>query len=624
MTRFGQIESSGLGANPAPVARAEAAPGEERPFSEIRKNLQDGLRMLSLHRWAFFVPFSIVTSSAFLLSLYYPRTYSASTTFERRNDPIMVNLPVTSGAASFKYFRSTMARDLTSLSYMVDVVDNLGLMKGLPRNEDGTLTPQSTRRRNGLASSLGSRIRVVATSPNDHVDIVTITYTGPDPNIGAKLLDEVKRTYIRRTMAWIHQFLASQRDYYLTEQEEAGTALKLVERERTRLQLESPYTSHRDPSSISTKLAQLRIEQNELKRRRRDYQQELSATQQLIAGLDSQAMAPRELPAGEGPVAPQPEFLPVSPATARLGEQIREIDRKVAQLRRTRGMTDEHPEIKELRLTRSELSAAYASQSARDRESALTDGSHPIAMPGDSVASVVAAQPWNGERARLAVQRDAQESKIRDIEISLESNQLAMAEMTKAKDQVYDKQEVFEDVEAELAKARKRTTFAAGTLSRIEPAIRAIEQDRLLSFSEGQPARGSKIPINPRATTIILLALLAGVIAGAVFVILSEVLDHVYRSSGQVARSLGLPILDTIDVIVTAQDRRRLLVQRSVLVPLLVGACLALTGVTGSLAYFSIQRPWTFQRIMSLPEAAIKRIAGGEGGQAVAATTDIS
>ncbi len=617
------MESSGRGSNPAPTAPAEAAPGEERPFSEIRKNLQNALRMLSLHRWAFFVPFSIVASGAFLLSLYYPRTYSASTTFERRNDPIMVNLPVTSGAASFKYFRSTMARDLTSLSYMVDVVENLGLTKDLPRNEQGTLTPQAIRRRNGLASSLGSKIRAVVASPNDHVDIVTITYTGPDPDVGAKLLDEVKRTYIRRTMAWIHRFLTSQRDYYSKEQDEADKAMKVVERKQTRLQLESPYTSHRDPSSISTKLAQLHIEQNELKRRRREYQQELTATQQLIAGLDSQAVMARERLTGEGPGAPETEFVPVSPAAAHLGDQIREIDRKVAQLRRTRGMTDEHPEIKALRRTRSELGRELASQRARDRESALTNPSHSITTHGDSVASV-AVPPWNSERARLAVQRAAQESKIRDVEISLESNQLAIAEMTAAKDQVYDKQEVFEDVKAELAKARKRYTFAASTLSRIEPAIRAIEQDRLLSFSEGQPARGSKIPINPRATTIILLALLAGVIAGAVFVILSEVLDHVYRSSGQVARSLGLPILDTIDVIVTAQDRRRLLVQRSVLAPLLVGACLALTSVTGSLAYFSIQRPWTFQRIMRLPEAAIKRMAGGEAGQAVEATADVS
>ena len=38
--------------------RPESTIGDDRPFAEIRKNLQDGLRMLSLHRWAFIVPFT--------------------------------------------------------------------------------------------------------------------------------------------------------------------------------------------------------------------------------------------------------------------------------------------------------------------------------------------------------------------------------------------------------------------------------------------------------------------------------------------------------------------------------------------------------------------------------------
>ena len=133
-----------------------------------------------------------------------------------------------------------------------------------------------------------------------------------------------------------------------------------------------------------------------------------------------------------------------------------------------------------------------------------------------------------------------------------------------------------------------------------------------MSFYLGQSASGSSIPINPRTSTIFVLAVLAGVVAGVVFAVLAEVVDHVYRSSGQVARSLGLPILDAVDVIVTSRDRRRLLVQRAVLTPLLVAFGLGLVGLTGSLAYFSIQQPWTYQRIKRIPEATLQRITLGD------------
>jgi hypothetical protein len=89
------------------------------------------------------------------------------------------------------------------------------------------------------------------------------------------------------------------------------------------------------------------------------------------------------------------------------------------------------------------------------------------------------------------------------------------------------------------------------------------------------------------------------------FVILAEVLDHVYRSSGQVARGLGLPMLEAIDEIVTGNDRRRMVVQQAVVTPLVIVMCVGLTGLTCSMAYLSLTRPWTYQRIRNIPQAAL-------------------
>ena len=54
------------------LGRTEHFTEDDRPFAEIRKSVHDALRIFSLHRWAFFIPFSLVTCSAFIGSLYLP------------------------------------------------------------------------------------------------------------------------------------------------------------------------------------------------------------------------------------------------------------------------------------------------------------------------------------------------------------------------------------------------------------------------------------------------------------------------------------------------------------------------------------------------------------------------
>ena len=597
----GRYRPTGAGS----LGRGEHVIDEDRPFAEIRRTLHDTLRMLSVHRWAFFIPFSIVTCAAFVLSLYYPRTYRATTSFERRNDPVMTNLPISAGAAAFKYFRNTMVQDLTSVECMSEVVENLGLAEDLERNPDGTLTAGSIQRRNAMARSLASGLRVSTVSPSEHVDIIRVTYTGTDPTIGRKLVDEVKHTYGRRTMAWIRDFLTSQRDYFQQETQEAIAEVKKIQREETRLRLENPHVDPTNPGAISLKLAQLEMEHRELQLRQREYEAELLALQQLLAATEPPAVPePESADEGESPG----KEIYISPKAHQLSGQIQEVDRKIEELRTTRGMTNLHPEIEKLLVRRAWLQDELEHQWAVDYDDAVTNGSLG-ALAAVSPGTVLAGQPYNGDRARLLVQIAAQKAKLKDIEISMQTNELATEQIRRARREVYDKQEEFAEVTGRVAQAKQKQRRLETTLASIEPAIKAVEQNRLLRFSEGQPARGSSIPISPKSQTIVLLSLLAGLASGVVFVILAEVFDHVYRASGQVARSLGLPLLESIDEIITAKDRRYLFLRKAVVTPLIVTCLVGLTGFAGSMAYLSIEQPWTYQKIRKIPQAAIRLFA---------------
>ena len=578
------------------LGRAEQALDDDRPFAEIRRILHDALRLLSIHRWMFFVPFCLVSCGAFIVSLYYPRTYTATTSFEARNDPVMINLPLSAGAASFKYFRNTMVRDLTSVECMVEVVDELGLLKDAERNPEGGLSNESRRRRDSLARSLGSNLSISTVSPSELIDIVRITYTGPDPSIGRVLVDQVKRTYIRRTMAWIHDYLVRQRDYFRREAEDAAEEVLNTQREETKLRLANPHVNPADPGAVSVRLGQFEAEHRELALRRRDAEGELNALRELLAASDPLVVGPTESSESAGSEG----F--VSPEALRLMSQIQENLRSVAKLRDTRGMTAEHPEIRELIDERRRLESQLTEQRSADRLASTGPTAGSPALTADATAS----PPWHSDRARLLVQTAAQTARLKDLDVSLQSNELMLAELSQAKEEVYQKQEEFAEVMGRVSKAKARLAQAESTVGTIEPAIKAVEQDRLLQFSQGQPARGASTPVSPKAITVLILSLVAGVVAGALFVILAEILDHVYRSSGQVARSLGLPMLEAIDEIVTGQDRRRHLVYKAVVAPLIMVGCLGLTGLSGSMAYLSLTQPWTYQRIRSIPQAALK------------------
>jgi len=605
--------------NTSGLGRTEFNSDDDRPFSEIRRTLNDILRMLVLHRWMFLIPFTLVSSGAFIASLSYPRVYKASTVFERQNDPVMMNLPMSAGAAGFKYFRNTMVRDVTSLETVGEVVEKLGLAGKLERTQDGALTHQAKRRRDAVARSLAGTLSVTTSSPSEMIDVIRITYTGPDPDVGARFVEEVKRTYVRRTMKWIHEFLTSQRDYFQREAKIALGKFRTAQRAETELRLAHPFVNPTDPSSIALRESQLELERNELARRKREYAQELSAARQMLAALGPD---PIELVStNDNGSSTSPSVVQtVNPEYLRLRARLATLDAQIRELRDTRGMTDQHPDVQERLAERRVLTdelkrlraPADAPAAGDNADKAIARANTPVVL---AAAPVPALPPSRGvplsesnriDRARLTLQAETAEAKLKDVAISLETTETALMQIRKAKSEIGSQQEVFGNASDTVQRAREKHARLERTVSELEPVITAIEQNRLLQFSEGQRARGSRIPVSPKSTTVVLLALVAGLGAGVIFVILAELLDNVYRSSGQVSRSLGLPLLEAIDEIVTGQDRRKMLVKRAFVAPLIVTMCVAVTGLTGSMAYLSINRPWAYEKIRKIPEAALQ------------------
>lgn len=602
------------------MTRPDAATDHDRPLAEIRKNVNDVVRILYVHRWAFFLPFCAAATTVFVLSLSYPRTYSATASFERRNDPVMMSLRLREGTGSFELWRSTMAKDLTSVKVLAEAVERLGLARGAARDEHGALTPQGVKQRDAIAAAYAGEINVNYKGPNQHIDFVQLSYTGADPIVGRKLLDEVKKAYIRWTEERIRELLEDQHAYFSAAAGEAFQRLNESRQRETELRMAHPSINPEQPSQLNGELTQRQLEQKNLELRRREYDAELERERQFLAASDAAVAidAPPVLPAQPGEEG-RAVNLATSTRAAHWAAEIRRLRDEMLALQSARGMTEEHPEIQALMTKRAWYQQQFERQVAHDAGAlaagAACDGDAPGTLAATILPEAPAARP-NAERTRTLLTIAAIEQKTMEVDLAMQANAASIDELAAAKRNIAAFQEKFSAVREEVKTAEKRYAELQEQANELEPAMRANEAGKLCKFIDQESARGGIIPVSPKTTTIFMLALMVGFGTGAIFVLLSEVFDHIFRSTGHVARSLGLPILETIDEIVTMADRRRQMVRRTVLSPLAVMVLLGMAGGSASLAYISIERPWLYDRVRALPHRAAEMFAGGAAPRA--------
>lgn len=580
------------------VVGSDSPANDERPFHELRVTLHELLGVLSMRRWFFFVPFCITASAIFVGSMRLHREYTASTRFERRDDPVFMNIPTSEGTGSFTYFRQTLERDITAPDYMAEVVERLNLTEDLPRDPDGSLTPEGEKQRDAIGRGLAPYVKAYSRERTAHLDLIDVIYTGPDPDIGKRLVDEVKNTYICRTQARIREFLERLRDWYGDQIDEGMKRVTAAERRLAQLRLDHPYSYITDPISIAQNMEDLKRERRELTLRRNALQIDLTAQQQLLASTRPPPARVAALPRIDEPLL---EDIPHTEEAQRLLNRVHEIEDRIESLRITRGMTDEHPEIKELRSEHDRAVKRLHAQLAADQKAFAGK-----TQEGTGRNDAPRADEWWPERARIMVAIDALEKQIAEVDTRLQINQERQNEYADAKKGLFDNQEVFAAAQSELSMAAAEVSRHRGVLNRILPVLKANDMGRAVGFSEERPAQGNNVAVSPKSKTIILAALFAGLCAGAAFTILAELVDHVYRSSSHVARSLGVTVLETIDVIVTSADRRRHLIRRLVVTPLIVGIGLATVVTTGAAAYLSLEKPAHYQRLRRLPATVVR------------------
>ena len=567
----------------------------------IRENISEAIRILALRRWYFLVPFCLGTVLATTASHYLPRTYSASTTFERVDDDVLQNLPIRGTVGSFLPFRETFSRDIQSPEIMDEVATAFGLTEDLPKNPDGTLTPEAKEMRRRIGARLLRGVSAGVVSSRNYKDTLRLNYTGTTPTDAVQLLEAARDAYIRQTRVRITQRLQENKTYFEEEAAKRRAVVDALDREKIQREIESPTIDPTRADTIFIKLTSLKNEQRELERQRDTVQAKALKTRQYLGSI----VTTSSLPPNSGMAVGLASVLK-SPRAREIEAEINRIDTEIEELKIKRRMTDQHPEIVERRELRARYEGLLATEygpvgPVPNQGLALEDTVGPDASMGDV---------WRAAKLRAEMDLVAYEDEQERIAGSLRLVGAEIKTLEAARDNVPAARAAYRDLQERLNHAREDYALYAQTAQRFTLLLAADENERGIRFNVLGPTVAGTTPTNPKSKSVLVLALLIGVGAGVVFVLLAELFDRSYHTSKQVVQSLGVNVLETIDEIVTSADRARRFRRKFLLAPAVTVLLLGAAGLSSSMAYLSLEQPATYERLMQKPRGVWQRWTG--------------
>jgi len=564
---------------------------ETSSLASLRENVSEVIRILRLRRWFFLIPFCLGTVLATTASHYLPRTYTASTTFERVDDEALSNLPALGQESLYVPFRETLRRDVRSPQVMNDVVDEIGLAEDLPRNPDGTLTSEGEKERQRISRRLAARVAVGLVKSTDIKDVVQLIYTGPDPNIGVPLLTAIRDAYMHHTRARITQKLCEDKTFFETESAKRREILDELEYESLLREVENPFVNLTSPNVIFIKQTSLDNEQRELQRRQETCRAKLLKTRQYIESIVTTAsMLPNQgVDIGLGPAL-------TSPRARQIGVEIDRINGEIDNLKIRRQMTDRHPEIVALRELRQRYERLLADQ--QGPFSVIPNQGLAVrpAAPGEAMGEV-----WQAQKLRAEMDVVAYEDELERTAASLQRVEDDILALEKAHQNIPQARRQYRKLREETSQARSNYGLYATAARQYALLLETDESERGIRFEKLGAAVAWTKPTSPKSKTMLALALVIGIGAGLVSVLLAELLDRSFHTSKQVVQTLGLNILETIDEIITSADRARRFRRRFILAPVATVVLLGAVGLSTSMAYLSLERPTTYRRLMQKP-----------------------
>lgn len=538
----------------------------QRPTS-----LNEWLGIILRHRKKFALPALAVMIAVFWASHAVPREYLAESKFQRINDSALVQMGSSANLNNLFVVRRQLNEDIKGRPAIEQLVHDLQLTRNLPHTADGQLTAQGQLAFYDLVTRLGKQINVYFQTQSDQVDVVVVTCKHSNPQMASKIANQVAENYIRKTRAQLDEMLLNAKSFFQTQVTTYRSRVQEIESKKLQFELENPGLQPNDPSSVQTRLVELRAK--------------------LDATTESLNVAIQKRTKLYDFVQNQPEFLEtkqrgLNPAVAELLKRKADLETQLDQ-HRAAGRRDAHPEVRKLTRSIQEL------QQKADLLEREVDLSSEQVPNGNRLQAIQAMETLNGEVVALERQRDLLAAQVEAFEQRNRNFFVIRNEYVRMQRDLDEAVQSLSMWENNL-----RTTNTALTAEVGQRGVR-------LSFIQRAPELGR--PAKPTFLSIVTVALGAGLGIGIAMIALAELLDGSYHSIAQAVDSLKLPVLGSVNEIVTPAAALRQRVFDWGVYPAIAGLMLIILLISMMLTYLSLNDPDQFRQIIHQPKSTAQQ-----------------
>ncbi len=560
----------------------------EHTKEDLQRTVREILRVVIQRRWSFFIPFCLAATVVFVGSHSLPRVYRTETVFERISTIPIANVLNREGPMSINALRQTMESDMFGEQAMLRVAEKMGRTQRLPKDENGQLTTAGLAEAKRLAKGLRGKVSYsLVGEPNDSLDRIKIIATSDDPNEIVALANATLENYVQTAQERFRNKLQDAVKTYDEQVEEQMILINQKEGDLERLETEAPCANRYTYIATGQEVNSLTNACENLKVRITEYDRELAALESQLNATPVPKLVQDSLRTHDP--ASQDTESSLASERQRLRTLLQESENRLMRYQYENQMTEVHPAVVKERTWRQQMF-----DQLEQVELKLASFAQGAKQYTDNPAQV---EVLNTSRQNLETKIEIVRANRTDAERTLAEKSSELDSKTVSRESGRAKTNLYNTFSQDIESAKKNLGMLRDNRQSIVRVLNVDARDQGIRFNTVSAAETAKRPILPSARTIVLLALGVGLAFGACSVFVREFFDHTYQTSNAVSVSLGIPILESIDEIILAADRRRLLLRRLVAVPV---ACLFLAVAMGSgmMAYLSIEDPPLYHKIV--------------------------
>lgn len=556
-------------------------------------SLPDLIRIVAWRRWHFLIAMAIGTVLAMISSLFWPRQYTARCVIERQDDLSLSSIVSANSPFGFQTYRLGLPVELQGLDAVKAAIEAVGMSRGLPRDVHGALTLEGQQRLQLMAEGIGKRIEPVFLQKSERLDLIEVSFRWSDPKEAQQLLTKLKDNYIERTRGLIVDNMKKARDFFDGEEKRYAKLLADAEQDLDKIKMDAGGDPSK-PGFIEGELTKLEADKNLLLQKKREHDRALKSAEKSLASLNQQITSVATRPSASAP-APTTSPADAYALIAQIEKEIRDLEDAIENNRVLRQMTPQHPDMVALH-AKLDRKRAHLDRARHGAPTATAPASN---LPLDLPALLLERQKTE---QYIALVRELIADVVDDIagvEARIAAWQSKKPDLLEAQQKYRIRLKEYEQARAEHGRWRDWRDQVQRFLS-AEVSQRGIQ---LSTKEEAQPVLKAS---SPTFAWVLIVSLGFGTAVGAGVVVLTEFFDRSFRTALQVSRSLGLPILESIDEILTPPVKLRRFIRRAIVLPSILTVLLVMLTGAGVVAYVSLEQPDRYQRWKGSPFSVVE------------------